>query len=43
MSPESLNAHQFHKESDVYSFAVLMYELLKEKDFTDKKGFQAVN
>jgi len=39
MSPESLSDCSYFKESDVYSFAVLMYELMTGLDFIDKTGF----
>ena len=32
MSPESLNHSVYYKESDIYSFGILAFELLNEKD-----------
>ena len=32
MSPESLNNSVYYKESDIYSFGILAFELINEKD-----------
>ena len=42
MSPETLNASVYYKESDIYSFGVLAYETITETDFTKLKGFQII-
>lgn len=34
MSPETLNHSVFYKQSDIYSFGVLMYEVLTEQNYT---------
>lgn len=36
MSPETLNHRVYYKQSDIYSFGVLAYEVLLEKDFSKK-------
>lgn len=36
MSPETLNEGMYRLESDIYSFGVLVYEVLSEKSFTKK-------
>lgn len=43
MSPETLNESIYYKESDIYSFGILIYEVLKEEYFINKKGFQIIN
>lgn len=43
MSPETLNESIYYKESDIYSFGILIYEVLREEYFIDKKGFQIIN
>lgn len=42
MSPETLNQSVYYKESDIYSFGVLAYELLLEKDFTKLNGYKLI-
>ena len=39
MSPETLSECVYYKESDIYSFGVLAYELFSGKDYTNKGGF----
>lgn len=36
MSPETINDAVYYKQSDIYSFGVLMYEVLTEKNYTEK-------
>ena len=43
MSPETLNFSVYYKQSDIYSFGVLAYEVLTEKDYTNKNGFEFIN
>ncbi len=43
MSPETLHHSVYYKESDIYSFGVLAYEVLTGKDFSDKVGFEFIN
>ena len=43
MSPETLNQSVYYKQSDVYSFAILAYELFSEKDFTPFSGYQHID
>ena len=42
MSPETLNHSVYYKESDIYSFGVLAYELLLEKEFTQLNGYNLI-
>lgn len=42
MSPESIKLQVYYKESDIYSFGVLMYEVLTEQDFSKKNGFEFI-
>lgn len=42
MSPETLNQGLYRKESDIYSFGVLAYEVLSEESFMDKEGFEMI-
>jgi len=42
MSPETLNYSVYYKESDIYSFGVLAYELLVEKEFTKLNGYKLI-
>lgn len=42
MSPEALNEGVYRLESDIYSFGVLMYEVLSEKCFMDKKEYELI-
>lgn len=42
MSPETLNQSVYYKESDIYSFGVLAYEVLVEKDFTKLNGYKLI-
>lgn len=42
MSPESLNHSVYYKESDIYSFGVLAYELLLEKEFTKLDNYNLI-
>ena len=42
MSPETLNHSVYYKESDIYSFGVLAYELLVEKEFTKLNGYKLI-
>ena len=43
MSPETLNHSVYYRQSDVYSFAILAYELFIEKDFTPFSGYQHID
>lgn len=43
MSPETLNFSVYYKQSDIYSFGVLAYEVLTGKDYTNKNGFEFIN
>lgn len=42
MSPETLNYSVYYKESDIYSFGVLAYEVLVEKEFTKLNGYKLI-
>lgn len=42
MSPESLNHSVYYKESDIYSFGVLAYELLLEREFTKLDNYNLI-
>ena len=42
MSPETLHHSVYYKESDIYSYGVLAYELLVEKDFTKLDGYKLI-
>lgn len=42
MSPESLDQGVYRLESDIYSFGVLMYEVLSEQSFMEKKDFDLI-
>lgn len=42
MSPETLNFSVYYKESDIYSFGVLAYELLVERNFTELNGYKLI-
>lgn len=42
MSPETLNASVYYKESDIYSFGVLAYETITESDFSNLKTFEHI-
>lgn len=42
MSPEALNEGVYRLESDIYSFGVLMYEVMSEKSFMKKKEFDLI-
>lgn len=43
MSPEVLKQGIYRPESDIYSFGVLMYELLSESSFMKKDQFDLIN
>jgi serine/threonine protein kinase len=42
MSPETLDNGLYRLESDIYSFGVLLYEVLSEKNYIEKEGFQVI-
>ena len=41
-SPETMNHSVFYKQSDIYSFGVLMYEVLTEENYCKKEGFEFI-
>lgn len=43
MSPESLNHSVYYKESDIYSFGILAYELISEKDAFKINGYKLID
>jgi len=43
MSPESLNHSVYYKESDIYSFGILAYELISEKDAFKMDGYKLID
>jgi len=43
MSPETLNGSIYLKESDIYSFAVMAYELISERNFSNFTAFQHID
>ena len=43
MSPESLNHSVYYKESDIYSFGILAYELISEKDAFKMDGDKLID
>ena len=43
MSPETLSGSIYFKESDIYSFAVLAYELILERNFSNFTAFQHID
>lgn len=43
MSPESLNHSVYYKESDIYSFGILAYELISEKDAFKMNGYKLID
>ncbi len=42
-SPETFNNSVYLKESDIFSFAVMAYELLLEKSFSNFEGFAHID
>lgn len=42
MSPETISESVYYKESDIYSFGVLAFEVLVEKDFSEHKGYKFI-
>ena len=43
MSPETLNYSVYYKQSDIYSFGVLLFEVLTDKNYSEKQGFDFIN
>ena len=43
MSPESMRQSVYYKESDVYSFAIVMYEVFAERDAFPFSGYKLIN
>lgn len=43
MPPETLLQSMYYKESDVYAFGALMYELLTERDFAVFKSYKHID
>ena len=42
MAPESMNQNVYYKESDVYSFGIMAYELFHERDAFKVKDMELV-
>ena len=43
MSPETVSYSVYLKESDVYSFGILCYEVLMEEEFLQDSNFELIN
>lgn len=43
MSPETVSQSVYLKESDVYSFGILCYEVLTEEEFLQDSNFELIN
>lgn len=43
MSPETLNQSVYLKQSDVYSFGLMAYELVCEAEFSSLSGYQHID
>lgn len=43
MSPETLNQSVYLKQSDVYSFGLMAYELVSEAEFSSLSGYQHID
>jgi ankyrin repeat/protein kinase domain-containing protein 1 len=42
MSPETLNNKVYYKQTDTYSYGVLMFEVLTEESFSKKNGYEFI-